>query len=95
MDKLIKIIRTIAALPIVGNLVLIAISFFPLILAFMSKVSLGWALIIGGLGMAAVCYFLKAKNVINILAPGQIPMWIVGVLITLAGVYSLVSNALG
>ncbi|MFK7816288.1 MAG: hypothetical protein AB8B92_08125 [Gammaproteobacteria bacterium] len=95
MDKLIKIFRAIAAFPIVGNLLLIAISFFPLLLAFMTKVSLGLALIIGGLGMAAVCYFLKAKNVINILAPGQIPMWMVGIVITLCGVYSLVSNMLG
>lgn len=74
MDKLIKAVRTLASIPILGNLIFLVVSFLPLFLAFMLKVSLGLALIIGGLGMAALCYFLQTKNVIKILAPGRIPM---------------------
>lgn len=92
MDKLIQIIRTIANIPILGNLILIVISFVPLLLAFQLKVSAGLTYIIGGLLMCAFFYFLKAKNVINILAPGGIPMWIVGVLIALFGVYVMVTG---
>lgn len=86
---------TLAAVPILGNVIFLIVSFLPLFLAFMLKVSLGLALIIGGLGMAALCYFLQTKNVIKILAPGRIPMWVMGVVLTLAGVYSLVTDMLG
>ncbi len=93
MNKITQVVRKLAAVPIFGNLFLLVISFSPLILAFMLKVSLGLALIIGGLGMAAVCYFLKHKNIINILIPGGIPVWILGLVLTALGVYSLISNA--
>jgi|GEM_PF-5299359 len=94
MDKLIQIFRKIAAFPIIGNLLLIVISVFPLLLGLATKLSYGLPFIIGGLGMAALCYFLKAKNVINILAPGGIPMWIVGLLITAIGVYVGISDVI-
>jgi len=93
METVIKAVRTISAIPVLGNLILIVISFIPLLLAFMLKIEpFGLTYVIGGLGISALFYFLKAKNVINVLAPGGIPMWIVGLVGTLFGVYLLVSG---
>ena len=94
MDQLIKVVRAIANFPILGNLVLIVLVFLPFFLALLLKVSIGVALLFGGLGMAALCYFLKSKNVLNILAPGGIPMWIIGIAMALGGVYSIIKNIL-
>ena len=68
--------------------------FLPLLLIIPLNLPNGISMIIGGLLMAAWCYFLKAKNVINIVTPLiPIPLWILGVVMAIAGVYGMVTNA--
>lgn len=93
MEKLSKIIRGIASIPGVGGLFVLILGFSPLLLVIPLNLSNGISMIIGGLLMAAWCYFLSAKKIINIVTPLiPIPLWILGVVMAIAGVYGIITN---
>ncbi len=51
-------------------------------------------MIIGGLLIAAWCYLLKAKNIINIVTPViPIPNWVLGIVLAIGDVYGIITNA--
>ena len=94
MEIISKIVRTLASLPLVGGALVFVLGFLPLLLIIPLNLSNGVSMIIGGLLMAAWCYFLKAKNIINIVTPLiPIPLWILGFVMAIAGVYGIVTNA--
>ncbi len=94
MDTLVKIVRTLASLPIIGGALVFVLGFFPLLAVIPFNLSTGLSIIIGGLLVAAWCYFLSAKKIINIVTPFiPIPLWVVGLLMAMVGVYGVITNA--
>lgn len=93
MEILSKIIRGIASIPLFGGYFVLLVGFFPIVGLIPLGLSTGMLLVIGGLMVAAWCYFLKAKNIINIVTPIiPIPNWVLGVVMAIAGVYGMVTN---
>jgi len=93
METLGKIIRGIASIPVVGGALVFVLGFLPVIAVIPLNLSNGLSMIIGGLLMAAWCYFLNAKKLINIVTPLiPIPLWILGIVMSIAGVYGIVTN---
>ena len=93
METLGKIVRGLASIPIIGGALVFVLGFFPLLAIVPLNLSNGLSLILGGLLMAAWCYFLNVKKIINIVTPLiPIPLWILGIVMALAGVYGMVTN---
>ncbi len=93
MGFLVKIVRVLASLPIIGGALVFVIGFFPLLAIIPLNLSTGLSILIGGLLTAAWCYFLSAKKVINIVTPFiPIPLWIIGILVSGIGVYGIITN---
>lgn len=96
MEMLSKIIRGIASIPVVGGIFVFLIGFLPLILLLPLNLSNGLMLIIGGLLIAAWCYFLQVKKIINIVLPIiPIPLWTLGIVMVLSGVYQTIFGNFG
>ncbi|MFK7816287.1 MAG: hypothetical protein AB8B92_08120 [Gammaproteobacteria bacterium] len=96
MEILTKIIRGIASVPVVGGVFVFVIGFLPLLLLFPLNLSNGLMLIIGGLFVAAWCYFLQVKKIINIVLPViPIPLWTLGIVMVLSGVYQTIFGNFG
>ena len=94
MEILSKIVRGIASIPLIGGALVFVLAFLPLLAVVPLNLSNGLSMIIGGLLMAAWCYFLKAKNIINIVTPFiPFPLWIFAVIMAIAGVYGMITNA--
>jgi hypothetical protein len=93
MEMISKIVRTLASIPVIGGALVFVLGFLPVILVLFLDLSNGLSMIIGGLLMAAWCYFLNAKKIINIVTPLiPIPLWIIGIVMALAGVYGIITN---
>ncbi len=96
MEILNKIILGIASIPVVCGLFVFIIGFLPLILLLPFNLSNGLMLILGGLLMAAWFYFLRAKKIINIVLPIiPIPLWTLGIVLVLSGVYQTIFGNFG
>lgn len=93
METIPKIVRALASLPLVGGVLVFVLGFLPLLLIIPLNLSNGLTMVIGGLLMAAWCYFLNVKKIINIVTPLiPIPLWILGIVMALAGVYGMATN---
>lgn len=94
MEALAKIIRGIASIPVVGGYFVLLVGFLPIVGLIPLGLSTGMLLLLGGVLIALWCFFLSAKNIINIVTPIiPIPNWVLGVVMAIAGVYGMVTNA--
>lgn len=93
MEIIGKIVRGLASIPLIGGALVFILGFLPLLAVIPLNLPNGLSLIIGGLLMAAWCYFLSAKKIINNLTPLlPLPLWIFGVIMALAGVFGIVTG---
>ncbi len=97
MEALGKVIRGCCSIPVIGGFVTLLIAFLPLIIAipFIDGPYKYLAVAVAGLLIAAWCFFLGKKKIINIVAPViPIPMWILGLVITVLALYQHVFGPL-
>ncbi len=94
MNNLSKIIRAICGLPVVGGLITLLLGVAPALLPAAILGSGPIAGFFGGALLAAWCYFLAKKQIINIVFPViPIPLWTVGIAISCYAAFLIVSGS--
>jgi len=90
MEMIGKVVRGICSIPVIGGYLALIVGLLPLIIAipFVDGPYKYLATAVAGLLIAAWCFFLSKKKIINIVTPlVPIPFWIFGILITIFAVY--------
>lgn len=97
METFSKIIRKLCDLPLIGGFVALIIGFAPaLALLPLFSANRYIANFTIGLLIAAWCYFLSRKNIVNLALPVvPIPLWVGGILMSVFGAYGYVTDPMG
>jgi len=98
MEAIGKAVRGCCSIPVIGGFVALIIAMLPLIVAlpFVDGPYKYLAIMVAGLLIAAWCYLLAKKNIINITAPViPIPFWVLGLVISALALYQHVFGPLG
>jgi len=94
METLGKWLRGVSSIPVIGGFIALLVGILPVILLLPVYFKVDGTPntylvnVIAGLLIAAWCFWLSKKNIMNIVTPVlPIPFWILGILIAIAGLY--------
>ena len=90
MEMIGKVVRGICSIPIIGGYLALIVGILPLIIVipFIDGPYKYLVTAVAGLLIAAWCFFLSKKKIINIVTPLlPIPFWVFGILISIFAVY--------